>query len=94
MYTKYPELGQARSEPQVVTVWVVKIVVVLVKPGRAAHVGLGVPRVIEGITEVGAPVGMSPGLVTTGVRPQVKQRVTSPPLPPGTLAEDEAEDEV
>jgi hypothetical protein len=53
-----------------------------------------VPRVVEGITEVGGPVEISPGSVTTGVRPQVKQRVTSPPLPPGTLAADEAEDEV
>ena len=70
-----------------------KIVVVRVKPGRAAHVGLEVPRVVEGITEVGAPVGMSPGLVTTGVRPQVKHSVTSPP-PPGMLAADDAEDEV
>ena len=48
---------------------------------------------VEGITEVGGPVGISPGLVTTGVRPQVKQRVTSPP-PPGILATDEAEEEV
>ena len=70
-----------------------KIVVVRVKPGRAAHVGLEVPRVIEGITEVGGPVEMSPGLVTTGVRPQVKQRVTSPPSP-GILAADEADEEV
>jgi hypothetical protein len=36
---------------------------------------------------------MSPGFVTTGVRPQVKQRVTSPPLPPLPLAAEDAEDD-
>jgi hypothetical protein len=76
----------------------VKIVVVPVRPGRAAQVGLQLPGVEEEGTEVGGPVGISFGLVTTGVRPQVKQRVTSPPppVPPLTLtlAAEDAEDDV